>query len=77
MGARILRRLHQGILIVIVIRIRFVGKFAKLGGTRFLRRPKVDVGKVHVSGGLDVAAVVSTVAVSGQSRGSNINKSEK
>ena len=42
--------------------------FAKLGGTRFLRRPKVDVDEVHVSGGLDVAAVVSTVTVSGQSR---------
>ena len=42
--------------------------FAKLGGTRFLRRPKVDVDEVHVGGGLDVAAVVSAVTVSGQSR---------
>ena len=48
--------------------IRFVMKFAKLGSTRFLRRPEVDVDKVHISGGLDVAAIVSTVAVAGQSR---------
>ena len=58
--------------------------FAKLGGTRFLRRPKVNVDEVHVRGGLDVAAVVSAVTVSGQSReytvhsrGSNIPKGEK
>ena len=68
----------QHLSLIVIVYIRFVMQFAaKLGGTRFLRRPEVDVGEVHVSGGLDVAAVVSTVAVSGHSRESNIHKGGK
>ena len=41
----------------------------ELGYALFLFWPKVDVDKVHIGGGLEIAAVVATVAISGGRNG--------
>ena len=45
--------------------VLFLMDSVELGNAPFLFWPKVDVNKVHVSGGLEVAAVVATVAIPG------------
>ena len=48
-----------------MVKIVFLMDSVELGDTLLLLWPEVDVDKVHIGGGLEVAAVVSTVAISG------------
>ena len=48
-----------------MVKIVFLVDSVELGDTLLLLWPEVDVDKAHIGGGLEVAAVVSTVAISG------------